>query len=313
MRTRDLYDPAEARKEAASIVDVANPVLLESLEYGRDVFTRCWNQAERDERSLFPFYPLHRLLEMMDAVRELVAQACSEACRPLLRTMFDAWLAVAYMTCDDRKRRAAAYAVADLHRRIAFLEGLDPSTERGKQAIAFMKKDEVAKHLAENPYFKDRSAQISYLQSFLESNELGEAAREWDRLRDLYGRAPRWHGLFNGPRTRQQLAARVGKAYLYEFLYREWSGTSHAEDMHRVTAIAGSPQFPLRRIRDCGGLASVTQIALSISSGCYRDVLRAYREDEADTNFVRWYVDTISPAYGRLAEREVQRLRGETG
>ena len=303
MYVRDLFDPDRSKVEARDVIDLGIPGLAVSFRYGLELFTRCWNDAISRDLPLVAFSPYHRMLDMLDAATVLVQEACEVGMRPLLRTMFDCWMSVSYINEADQERRSAAFAVADLSRSLAFLESLDPSTERGKHALARMKKDRVASRMIEdNPHLRDRSADIRRVQSFLKlTPALQEAEEEWQTLKRKRRSTPRWHQLFGGPKTREDLAAHLGKPYLYEFLYRSWSGTSHGEDIHRLGApLRKGTDFTMERVRDPSDLATSVRLALLCSSGSHQDMLRGYRPAESEENFPRWYNERMAPVFDSL-------------
>jgi hypothetical protein len=67
---------------------------------------------------------------------------------------------------------------------------------------------------------------------------------------------PEWYSLFGGPKNVQQLAQQLNVNYLYEFMFRPWSGATHAINNMR-NVYASDDAVILRPIRHPEGMNSI--------------------------------------------------------
>ena len=120
---------------------LAGPVLREVVDQGLAVFQRCSVTAKGRDEQLGVLFPFLQAIEMLDGVEVLLDAAASVPAQVVLRAAFEALLTVEYVTEQDTERRATAYVVADIHKRMHSLDRFDPDTPPGKQFAAAMAKD----------------------------------------------------------------------------------------------------------------------------------------------------------------------------
>ncbi|HZP27083.1 MAG TPA: hypothetical protein VFB90_08565, partial [Dehalococcoidia bacterium] len=132
-----LLNRPRAQNEAQSVIEIAVPLLEELINFSTHIFVES-NEASSDDDDLdFPLLAsfLH-ITEMADGVQVLVAQACGQAAGPVIRSEFESLLALDFLLQSDTKRRASAWWVATLHRRLRYVDMLDPSTPNGQRFYA---------------------------------------------------------------------------------------------------------------------------------------------------------------------------------
>jgi hypothetical protein len=303
MHVKDVYDPSRSINLSTELRSVAGPALRTVLDYGVDAFVRCWNDAARSDDDLGPLLQHHVVLEHLDACAVLAAEGCAAALTSPLRAMFDALLSISYLAEDSTGRRSRAFVVGDLQSRLSFLRSLDPSTERGKQSAKNRQSDRIGRLIQDDDFFRDRSHEIRTLEQYLNASAFSEEKHEWERTKALLnGRTPRWHNLFGGPKTREELARAVGMSFQYESMYRSLSRVGHGEDLYRVIYLFHEHDQRPVPIRDLGRFANWSAMGVFLAVGAHEAILKRYRPSEVDTNFARWYNDRVSPQVRRLNE-----------
>ena len=87
-----------SKAESREMVDAAIPLLQEVVNYGLAVFARCSARPDGHDENLAIPLPFHHLLEMIDGVQILIAEAAPVTARLQLRSAFEALLAIEYVT-----------------------------------------------------------------------------------------------------------------------------------------------------------------------------------------------------------------------
>src|SRR5262249_25125126 len=108
-------------------------LLQELINYGAAALVRCSIRPEGKDENLAIQLSFRHLLEMIDGVEILLAQAGCPAAALQLRSAFDALLALEYMTKEDSSRRGLAYLVTFFLRLSALYRRLDPTTDEGRK------------------------------------------------------------------------------------------------------------------------------------------------------------------------------------
>ncbi|MFH1487120.1 MAG: DUF5677 domain-containing protein [Chloroflexota bacterium] len=272
---------------AKEIVDIASPLLRELVDYSTNAFERCQTSltGRLDEHLPVLASYLH-VIETTDGIQVLVENACGIPPIPLLRSSFEAVLAIEYILQDDCQRRSASWMVHYIHQRLNQLETLDSSSPKGRAIVEALATDQMGARFT-LPMI-DVSPAAKNLQSLLGDSFYQVAESEYQRVYRSRKRKPAWYSLFHGPMNLRELADRVGRAAQYDFLYRHWSTVSHAADLSRYLGRTkdGSPAFAsLRRPKD---VKEAPGLAASIILDATRKVLKEFRGGE-EASFRRWY------------------------
>ncbi len=283
----------------AEVRRVAGPVLREVVDQGLAVFQRCSATAKGKDEQIGVLFPFMHVVEMLDGVEVLLAAAAVAPAQVVLRAAFEAFLTVEHVTERESERRAAAYVVADIHKRIHGLERLDLKTPRGKQFAASMAKDKHGANVS-IPNLEDRSESRDGYHKLLEEPHLSEANEEYERTRARLKKHPPFHALWNGPQSLEQLATVLGRPGEYDLMYRQWSNTAHGTDLQRqLRGADGQPA--IERVRNGEGLVTTYLHSLTMGLNAIHQLLSHYRPDELKTLYEHWYAEKIRPVYIRLA------------
>ena len=294
-----LYSPDSIKAQLKPVLDVANPLLKELLQYGLSIFARCANLGGGDENLPVLFVYRH-LLEMLDSVAIQIAECAPTPAALQLRAMFEALLTIEYMVQDKSKTRERAMAYlykVELKRRRFYLSQ-DPGTPEGAS---------LQKFIAGDPYSKEWKGQnpakiaerIAEIDKMLQIPELQAVAAEYRTMRKKT-RDPQWYSLFGGPANIAELAEILKRGASYRILYGEWSERTHSADaIDRILTHDASGRVYARSLRDVSELNAAIDFAVTFSLEASRLVARHYFPAE-ETDFAKWYAKEISPAWKKI-------------
>lgn len=211
---------------------------------------------------------------MVDGVEVLIREACSVSAIPLFRSAFESALSLEFLLADDSKylERSLSWFCAHVHRRISWLEQMDPATMKGAEF----------KKAWENSFgnWNPPSATASFVASqraILASPQLQPIEAEHQSQRK---KNPNWYSLFGGPNDLRALAEDLNRTAEYDTLYRAWSTVVHANDplsFMRADA-GGDPHFTSIRFPE--NLAKYAFFASTLLIRATRLMLRKFRSGE---------------------------------
>ena len=292
-----------AKVDAKELIDLASPLLQELVNNGTHVFMRCQAEAgggEPDEHvPVFTSY-LH-ILEMTDGVEELISQSCVNAAIPLVRSSFEASLAVEYILESSYRERAFAWMVSYVHDRLRFYESVDPSTPRGKEFAKTLSKDKVMSQL-NLPPTADPAAAADNMRQLLAERQYKRAEAEYQARKKSGHRTPQWFSLFGGPANLRDLAVRLGRGAEYEILYRRWSSIAHGVEAARFITPTDTGDAGLYPLRNAGDLPQTALHAAGALLGATRLLLGKFRPGE---DISPWYKREVRARWMKLARTKV--------
>jgi hypothetical protein len=272
------------------------------VNYGTHLVLKCDRAGQEKQVLAAVMLGLHAV-EVLDAIAILIRKCCVDPAKNLLRSQMEAMFAIQYMAQSDSERKAIQYVVAHAHGRIDLYQKMDPTTERGKQLIAQLKKDSTFHEL--NIVQLDTRANIENLQNMLARAEYAEAETNWQQMRQQKnGRIP-WYSLYSGPKNIEELAVAVGDSAWYQILYRMYSGEIHATNalgsLHATREVTRGEYQPLRYPTD---LPVVSQITISMALRTYRALIEMLLPNEKE-EYAKWFVKEIKPVYGELSQFKI--------
>ena len=295
---KTILDRDISKVLAKDVIECAVPLLTELVNDGTNVFARCLgsSKGERGENEPVLLSYLH-IVEMVDAIQVLVAEACYTPAAPLLRSAFEALVAIEYMLKRDYSRRSTAYLVFQAHHRMDRLDLLDPDTEKGRRFYEDMANDEALKHIDLSPLIPYAREEKKKKRIILGTERYSKAEEEYQRLKPKH-----WYKLFNGPANLRDLADQVGYRAKYDYLYRAWSAIAHGGGISRFKGNADGERVAIKPIRNMiddlakNELATTASFAVWIILEAKNLVLAKFHPGEEDST-KRWYLAEIRERY----------------
>ena len=282
---------AEARK----YIDVASPLLKELVNYSTNLFARCGDSAKGEENEDGSVFSLFKhIIEMTDGIDVHVSQSCAVPAIPLVRSSFEALLAMQYILESDNEyvKRPLSWMANYINDRISQYKLLDPDTQEGRQFRENAKKDSAGSRIdwADIDSTKDEIQSLEKVLARAQFKDV-EAERKSQRRK-----RPQWYSLFGGPQNLRILAQHLERGAQYVFLYRQWSSVSHAVDFPRFAAIPEKGERYIERLRNPKRLEEVMRFAPTFILEAIRLMTQKCRPGEMG-NFSRWYMNEVQEKY----------------
>ena len=293
---KSILDRDLSLAEANSVIERVSPKLRESINYGTNLLARCskWD-SESIEDMAVPLLFIH-ILEVTDATEVLISNSCSWPTAALLRSSFEASLAIDYILQGEYEFRALVW-LADFYReRINLYESLDPDTDRGRNLQEIINSDRWSGGtltLKDDANYKKWSD--NYREQ-LKSEKFKAVQERFTQLKKKLKRKPKWYQLTQdgnqGPGNIRELAETLKMLGFYEVLYRGWSTTLHAREPARFLMSTDDMAQTYRPLRDPYQLATNAQFALHFIVFTMKLIVGKFRPEE-DLNFQQWYATEI--------------------
>jgi hypothetical protein len=273
-----LQDRSKIPRYEATLADLADFVAACSRY--------LWDAFELTQQRTYPEQQYHHatiillmrhLVEAVDGVGLLVAKGSAEPCEPLLRSGFEALTSILYILKEDTERRARAYQVRHVHRKIKLYRKFIPTDDVGRALRTDLKDDPFLKFF-DNPGI-DWQGKIDGLKEMLVRPEYAPIQAEWEQVKKTK-KNPNWYSLFGGPNDLRTLCVKIGKGALYEILYREWSEFAHAVGAFDSISEGTGGRFEMQPIRVPKGIEEVCTIASDICVETVMTVVKKFASDE---------------------------------
>ena len=271
-------------------------LLQEVVNYATNTFVRCLSYAEGEENiHLAPLALYRHILELTDGTEVLVSNAAPSASIPLLRSAFEALLALEFILEDNThyELRSLAWLAGYVRRTIRTYRSLLTKTDEGKEFIIAIKEDKTVRTFPLPPE-SEISKAIQNLDQLLSREQFCAIVAEFNS----YKRDPPWYSLFHGPENLRKLASRLRRTAQYDVLYRQWSMSAHAHNFRPFIANAESGQPAIRGLRDLAMTHEVTTFAVTFIIDATRLLINKFHPGEAWGN---WYFREVRDSYTQIA------------
>lgn len=239
---------ANTAKSCASTHSVA---LRKSVEYLLRALQLMMVAAKSDGQHYHGvvFLLSRHVAEEVDAASLLIAEGCVRPCKSHLRSALEAQLGVMYILEANHEQRALGYEVKHVRDQLRLHDKTDPNSDAGKKLRDVIKNDPVGTSVLSGLSSFDFNTPKARLEAALQREPLKSVNDEWQRLKKAKQR-PSWHGLFDGPKTIRELAFHLNQAFLYEYLYSDWSEQIHAGGSYaNIGKRSGDPNGQAKAIR----------------------------------------------------------------
>ena len=296
---KNILDRDMSREMARPLVQVASPLLKELVNYSTNALARCADSAEGEENEDGAPLALYRhMIEFVDGMEVLVSHSCGTPAIPLLRSCFEALLALEYMFERDYVNRSLSWLAVYVRKRVASYELLDPETANGKQFLRAATSDKVARDVTLPEATEVREA-VAGLRSVLTRTQFEPVLDELADHKKRGNRNVPWYGLFGGPGNLEQLARHLGRPAQYEILYRQWSRVLHAGDFSRFVTMSSDGEGGIRPLREPDAIRNIASFAATFMLDATRKMLKKFRPGE-ETSLRKWYEREVRRDYLRV-------------
>ncbi len=296
--------------ELARILDKFASEIDKAVDFGSGVFDWCADAIAEQSKggkvtaesltaeSLLMMF--RHALQLLDSISILVKYSAIDPCEVQLRAVLETFLNVAYLLQEDTYKRAAAFRVWSIHKKIKFLSKLDQNTEQGKQFRSKIRKDRILKK-TDLPNLDSLNEEREKQEKRLTRPHFRNAEAEYQRLRNLGKRNPAWYSFYDGPQSLEELANKVDLAGMYELGYRKWSGRTHGTDIFSVFNLGGETWIEiLRSPRDAQLMTSST---LLFALELYRRFIKHFTPSRS-LEYKQWYLREMRDFYNRVSSDE---------
>jgi hypothetical protein len=276
-------------------------VLDRMVDFGTHLVIWCGPESAGKSISLAPpLMLLNHAVEEADAISILLRRGSVDPCGPLLRSQIEATISAFYILKEDTERRGLAYRYGILQNKLINLERLDPTTNKGKEALRRLSSDKTLGNLP--PLDPVRiAAEKAHVKANLDNPRFSEVKAAWTAFEAKCKRAPAWHALFKGPSNVADLAERVGCAGWYDF-YRDFSDETHSTSaMKSLRKDSKTSKALLRPLRypevapRCFGLCGAVLMHF------YRTMIDRFCPAQKPA-LDRWYKERISDDFMELID-----------
>jgi hypothetical protein len=295
------YPPILDRPEAAAHVQEhfskSVAVLAEMVDYGTHLIPRCWASSEKRLTDVVLLQVLTKqAIGFLDAAQVLLTSGAVNPATLQLRALFEVSVYVSWILRRDTDRRARAYYVANLRRRLEWAKRAKPGTDEFKT----FSRDHRSLRIR-NP-LKDRQGdvleEIANVERRLRKPDFRQMNRAFARRRGNRAYNPDWYAVLFPKKRRPSLytlAKQVERRAEYRLIYEQGSEMMHSSrlDAH---ILVDANVMRIRSLRELTEFGHVAQLLMGEAIGTYLAVLRHYRPNEAD-NFARKYSENWRTTY----------------
>jgi hypothetical protein len=287
-------------------------------ECARLVVSAC----EVAQKKTFPEHKYHHatiillmrhVAEAVDGVSLLVAKGSVENCGPLLRSAFEGLAGILYILKTDTERRALAYQVGHIYKKIKLYRKFIATDDVGRNLRAELKDDPLVSFF-EKPQVGWQKM-IDNLKNTFTKPEYAPIEAEWDRVKKgkkgTGTKDPNWYALFGGPSDLRGVSLQIGKASFYEILYRHWSDFAHAGGAFSNIGKGSSIGVTIKPVRCPEGIEQACTFAYQICVETVAECLKAMASDEWPA-FQQRIVKELRQRAGELATKKLFKINWET-
>lgn len=218
----------------------------------------------------------HQILEVGDAIGELIGLGCINASKPILRTLLESYSQLKFLFSNSEERKALQMLYHNEVSKKRYFETL-AYPEKGGSFQDRLKNDRLLK--GEDIFGETKSdfkKSIQEIEKTISEDVYTEIRREYDTTEALKTKTngkkykvKYWYELFNGPKNFQGLSNENEEASLYESIYRYCSSYSHSEDIIypkiKENVDKTISLIELRSIKELIGVYNYTRMLLEMS------------------------------------------------
>lgn len=292
-----ILDRPEATAHVRQYFSDAVGVLAEMVDYGTHLIPRCWASSGKrlTDMVLLPVLT-KQAVGLLDAGQVLLSSGCVNPALLQLRALSEVSIYIAWILRRDTDRRARAYYVANLRRRLEWAKRVRPGTDQFKA----LSRDYSALRIR-NP-LKDRQRDVlqetQNVEHRLSKADFRRMNGAFDRRRGKSRYEPDWYAVLFPKKKRPSLytlAKQVDQRAEYRLIYEQGSEMMHSSRLDIHVQVEASA-VRIRSLRELTDFSHIGQLLMGEAMSTYRLLLRRYRPTEAD-NFAKKYAESWRATY----------------
>jgi len=223
--------PREIQSQVRQTLTNFSELIDEFVNFGTHVFKWVIEQSKGSDEQMPLMMFLRDMLEKADSISILIKNSSVDPSKVILRSLFELHLFVCYLLEEHFTDRSMSFLVWDAKRKIRLNKKFDKDSSSFQQTKKLMLKDKSIDYPTMLDHLPSVRPALDTLNSLLKREEYIRINKEYERTKRNGPANPSWYSLFNGPKNVQELAFRVEVPFLYEILYRDWSGNVHSTDV----------------------------------------------------------------------------------
>jgi hypothetical protein len=272
---RELFRDEISKRFSAQLL-----VIEDMVNYGTALIPRCYKTSGHELTDTILIIKLLKgVVCMLDAIHIALRECAVIAATLPLRALWERRLSLKWMLKEDTELRAAIYYVTDLKDMLKMNERITPgsssfnefkSRTKGTDTNIFKNFEEISKEVQEG---------TAKIKTILSQPEYATPCELYEK-RVKKGRSPNWYEL-TGPTSIANLAAKLGLAVEYEFLYKSASKLIHGNTLYDEVSFDGEKVIfePIRNPED---FYFILGIACNCAFDCYMSMIDKYRPQERE-------------------------------
>lgn len=203
----------------------------EFVDFGTNVFKWVIEESRGTDEQMPLLMFFRDMLEKADSISVLVRHSSIDPSKVLLRSIFETNLYISFLLEKNCEDRAMSFLVWDAIRQKQINQNFDTKNPDFNKIRKMLEQD----ILISDPNFLNDLPSVKHkiesINSLLNREEYKRVLKEYERTKRKDNNKPAWYHLFNGPKNIQELANHLKLPFLYEILYRKWSGNVHSTDI----------------------------------------------------------------------------------
>ena len=301
------FIPRTLSTDVQRILDKFSLWIEEIVNFGSHLVLWDIEASKGEEEILPPILFLRNYLEYTDACSILVKQSSIEPCNTIIRTLLENFLSLEYLLEEKNNERSLCFIVWNAFENRQLLLSMDGKSESYKKIQAAFKKDKFFRN-QKAIVFPGIDLRIKNNEELLKLEKYKSTVREYYRTKNSSNKNPNWYSLYNGPRTIEQLADRLGFNSYYEILYRGFSSSTHGTAVIQGK-ITKNKLFgvDIHQIRLPTGAQTVTTLCFNLSTYLFKSYIHK-RLPNKISDFNVW-IKSIQPIFKALETKDLIRIK----
>lgn len=242
-----------------NILKELSEFIKEYTDFGLEIWVARLKNYDNETSDLPANLLFRQVLEMSDAISELIKVGCVNPSRPLIRSALDCYFQLAYLLKDNEEKKALLFLYHYNHKRSQKLDRMI-NPEKNNSFNNKLKKDKNLKGFElSNQELRLAKEDFKNLNIALNSKLNENTAQEYGMKKKV------WYESLIGGNTIEQLATCLEESGLYELLYRDLSEFSHGTDIiHNNMKVVSETHVGLIALRDISDIKSVVDTTILI-------------------------------------------------